>query len=309
MLKRVDNTGRGIIFALITAILSGVAILYSKLSLIKIKPLVLTTSRNFYVGLLFLIIFLLTKKRKEFKKLKSKEVILLFLIGLIGGSLPFYLFFTGLQYVSPLSANFIHKTLFIWVSFLAAVFLRERFNLIYFLSYSLLIIAHFSFNPLPNFFGRGQLMILSATFLWSIENVLAKYVLKKVSSEMVGLFRMGIGSLLLFLISLTSGGISEFTRLDISRLVVILTGGSILFGYVFFWYKAVKYAPVSLVAMVLSFSLVVGTVLKAVLIGIRIPSPTVDNIFLITIAVLMVVFKEIIWPLLSLKVFKGKVYE
>jgi len=48
------------------------------------------------------------------------------LIAIVGGSLPFLLFFTGLSLASAPSAAFIHKTLFIWVAFLAVPFLGER---------------------------------------------------------------------------------------------------------------------------------------------------------------------------------------
>jgi len=285
---------KGVFFAFLTSIISGIAIFYSKLSLIKIKPLILTSSRNFYVGLLFLSIFLFSRKKKEFKKLQTKEIVKLVLIGLIGGALPFYLFFTGLQFTSPLTANLIHKTLFIWVSILGAVFLYERLNLLYFLSYSLLIIAFFFFKPLQLTLGKGELMILSATLLWSIENIIAKKVLKYVSSEIVGLFRMGIGSIILIFISLFSGRMDQFLSLDLSSILVIITGGSILFGYVFFWYKALKYAPASLVAMILSFSIVVGNILKSLFIGIKIPASSLYSSILIGLSMALILLYQVI---------------
>ncbi len=285
---------KGIFFAFLTSIISGIAIFYSKLSLIKINPLILTSSRNFYVGLLFLLIFLFSKKKKEFKKLQTKEIVKLILIGVIGGGLPFYLFFTGLQFASPLTANLIHKTLFIWVSILGAIFLYERLNILYFLSYSFLIIAFFSFKKLELNFGKGELMILSATLLWSIENIIAKKVLKNVSSEIVGLFRMGIGSIILIFISLFSGRMGQFLSLDLSSILVIITGGSILFGYVFFWYKALKYAPVSLVAMILSFSVVIGNMLKEFFIGIKIPESSISSSILIGLSMSLILLYQFI---------------
>src|SRR3972149_5145265 len=50
----------------------------------------------------------------------------LLILGVIGGSIPFLLFFTGLAQASAPSAAFIHKTLFIWVALLAIPFLGER---------------------------------------------------------------------------------------------------------------------------------------------------------------------------------------
>jgi len=67
--------------------------------------------------------------KKEFPKFKSfsKNVLLkLVLVGFIGGSIPFLLFFYGLKLTVASKAAFIHKTLFLWVSVLAFIFLKER---------------------------------------------------------------------------------------------------------------------------------------------------------------------------------------
>src|SRR3989338_9195443 len=88
---------KGVFLALLTAIISGVAIFYSKISVAKIDPLVLTTSRNLFVGILFILLFSLKHKWGEVKKLSRRELAILSLICLIGGWLSFYLFFTGLS--------------------------------------------------------------------------------------------------------------------------------------------------------------------------------------------------------------------
>ena len=51
------------------------------------------------------------------------------LVGVIGGSIPFILFFSGLAMASAPSAAFIQKTLFVWVALLAVPFLGERLGL------------------------------------------------------------------------------------------------------------------------------------------------------------------------------------
>ena len=47
-------------------------------------------------------------------------------IGVIGGSVPFVLFFEGLARASSPQAAFLHKTLVLWVALLAVVVLGER---------------------------------------------------------------------------------------------------------------------------------------------------------------------------------------
>jgi drug/metabolite transporter (DMT)-like permease len=197
MKKQIDQTKKGILLAFLTSIISGIAIFYAKIAVVKIDPLVLTTSRNIVAAMLLVISYWLLGKKQELKNLKKNELGQLLLIGVIGGGLPFFLFFSGLQMVGAQTANLIHKTLFIWVSLLADLFLGEKFNLTYAVSFVLIFIGNFYFAKLPLTFGKGEWMILTATVLWSIENILAKKVLRNVSSELVSLFRMGIGLVIL----------------------------------------------------------------------------------------------------------------
>ncbi|OGK13594.1 hypothetical protein A3C98_01160 [Candidatus Roizmanbacteria bacterium RIFCSPHIGHO2_02_FULL_37_15] len=272
---------KGILFAFLTSIISGIAIFYSKISLTKINPLILTTSRNLYVGFLFILLFIIHRRWGEIKKLKRKQLFILILIGLIGGWLPFYLFFTGLQFTQAIAANLIHKTLFIWVTILAFLFLKEKFNFSYLISFFLIGFANFYLGNLKLTFGKGELMVFIATILWSIENILAKKVLKTVSSETVGLFRMGTGSILLFLTSLATGKADMFPVGDLSKMTVVAIGGTILFFYVYTWYKALKYAPASLVTLILTFSVIVGNILNGAFAGIKLmPKEIYSSIFI-----------------------------
>lgn len=295
---------KGILLALLTATISGIAIFYSKIAVAKIPPLILTTARNLYVGLIFFLYLFLTKKIIQLKTLKKNQWLSLFLIGLIGGALPFYLFFTGLKMINPQTANLIHKTLFIWVAFLAAMFLKEKFSLAYWISFSLIFISQFLIGH-PSFsFGKGEFFVLLATWLWAIENIIAKKVLKKVESEIVGLFRMGIGSIFLLSVVFINGQQKQLFSLNQTQLITIVIGGTILFFYVFSWYKALKYAPASLVTLILTFSTVVGNFLSGSFLKIRLPLSEVTASTLISLAIAFIFFQLILWP----KIRKQKLF-
>lgn len=285
-----NKVRKGILFAFLTSILSGLAIFFSKISLAKIDPLVLTTGRNLYVGILFLLIFLTRGRLVEIKKLKPQQLFLLLLIGLIGGWLPFYLFFTGLKLTQAVTANIIHKTLFIWVTILALIFLKEKINRNFIIGFFLVIFANFYFANFKFVFGKGEMMVLAATILWSIENIIAKKVLKSVSSELVGLFRMGAGGGLLMLTALITNPTSLFELRGTGNTAIIIIGGTILFFYVFTWYKALKYAPASLVTLILTFSVVVGNILNGAFTGIKIvPKDLYSSIF-ISLAMFTIIY-------------------
>lgn len=286
---------KGMLLAFLTSTISGVAIFYAKVAVTKIDPLVLTTSRNMTAAMLLIICYWLFGKKQELKNLKRNELSKLLLIGIIGGALPFFLFFTGLQLVGAQTANLIHKTLFIWVSILALVFLREKYNLVYAISFILIFIGNFYFAKLQPAFSRGELLILAATIFWSIETILAKKVLKKISSELVGLFRMGIGSSILLITLILTGKAQKLLTINNQQLTIILIGGSILFFYIYSWYKALKYAPASLVTLVLTFSLVVGNLLNGAFAGVRILSTDIYSslfIALSTAAIFLTEFKK-----------------
>lgn len=283
-----SNFKKGIFLAFLASAISGFAIFYSKISVAKIPPLVLATSRNFYVGVLFLVLFLVSGRLKELKKLRKKQLVFLTLIGFIGGALPFYLFFTGLQYIPAINANLIQKTLFVWVTILAVIFLKEKISTGFFISFALVFLANFFIAKFNLTFGKGELMILGATLLWSIENILAKKVLKTVSSEMVGLFRMGVGGSLLMMVSILSGKSGMLLTFDYSKLSVIVIGGTILFLYVYTWYKALKYVPASLAALILTFAVVVGNILNGAFAGVKFLPKDIYSSILIAVAVIFI---------------------
>ena len=102
---------KGIKLALLAALISGFSIFINKSAMGAIAPLTFTTSKNLVVGLAICSLILLSGKWRKIRDLKRHEVVKLVVVGVIGGSLPFYLFFTGLAQTSAVSAAIIQKTL------------------------------------------------------------------------------------------------------------------------------------------------------------------------------------------------------
>lgn len=290
-MNKENNLAKGVLFALITSVISGFAIFYSKISVAKIDPLVMAMSRNLYVAIIFFLLVLFSTKLSAIKDLKRKDLISLIFIGLIGGGIPFYLFFTGLKLIGPQTGNIIHKSLFLWVTVLGMIFLKEKLNLVYLISYVLVFVGIFFFAPFKFVFGRGELLILSATLLWAVENIIAKKALKNVSSNLVGLFRMGIGSLILLGLTVFTGKQNILLSLNSSQLTTIIIGATILSFYVFFWYRALKYAPAGLVTLLLTFSVVVGNFLNGGFAGVKLTEKDLLSTFFIGIGSLIVYLK------------------
>src|SRR3989304_5359400 len=117
---------KGIILVAATAIISGMAIFVSKLGLKDFDPVLFTWLRNTIVAVLLLGIIAGAGEGGALKKLVFRDWLRLGAIGLIGGSIPFLLFFQGLALTSAANASFLHKTMFVWAALLAAPLLGER---------------------------------------------------------------------------------------------------------------------------------------------------------------------------------------
>lgn len=261
---------KGIYLAFATAFISGFSNFVNKIAVDIVKPpLVFTAEKNAFVGLLIIGVLLASWKWKEIKTLKRKEILFLTLIGIIGGSIPFYLFFTGLSQIPAINGAMIHKTLFIWVAILAIPFLKEKISRLQIVAVSLLFIANFMIGGFVKFqFSTGEIMVLAATLLWAVENILAKKILPKVDPDIVTAARMGIGSIILIAASaiIAPKALSHGLALNQTQWFWMAITVVLLLGYVTTWYRALKFAPATTVASILVSATLITNILSAIFI-------------------------------------------
>ncbi len=255
---------------MLTAGISGFSIFINKFAVDAVKPaLYFTSVKNFSVALLIVAMIMMTGEWKKVVKLTRRELIFLVLIGIIGGSLPFYLYFTGLSQTSALNAAIIHKTLVFWVALMALPFLKERISKGQVVAVLLLFAGNVFVGGFRGFnFSRGELMILAATILWGIETILAKKILSSVTPNLVTAFRMGLGSLILMtasFISIPQVFQRNLTLNNLQIFWILLTVLSLL-AYTTTWYRALKHASAITVTSVLVSSTLITNVLSAIFI-------------------------------------------
>lgn len=263
-----NKTTAGIYLAIGAAVISGVSIFVNKYAVNAIKPpLFFTSVKNIGVGLLIFGILIAARKLHKFRTLNRREVFYLILIGVIGGSLPFYLFFTGLAQIPALTSALIQKTLVFWVVLLAIPFLKERLSKIQVVGVLCLFAANFVIGGFQGFkFSQGELFVLLATILWGIESVIAKKTLATVDPDLVTASRMGLGSLILITATAIIVPQAVFKGLTMTGTQLFWLGLTMvtLLGYVSTWYRALKYAPAITVTSVLVASTLVTNVLSAI---------------------------------------------
>lgn len=289
----ISNTIRyATLLAVATAAISGTNNFLTKIAVTAVKdPVVFTTLKNAAVAVFLVGLILIFKKWPEIVSLTKVQIFKLLAIGAVGGSVPFALYFTGLSQTSAVNAALIHKTLFLWVLLLAIPILKERLTAGQWFGVAAIFAANLIVGGFTGFkYNFGELMILAATILWAIENIIAKIVLKDVSSLTVAAARMTIGSLLLLLLVFWQGKTQVMSGLSSSQWQLTLLTSILLLGYVLSWYTALKYAPASYVAALLVPATLVTNILSAIFVTHSLTLVQILSSTLFIIGMLLMVF-------------------
>ncbi|MBU4502020.1 MAG: DMT family transporter [Nanoarchaeota archaeon] len=280
---------KGINLIFLTALISGVSIFVNKLGVTGINPYIFTFGKNIIAMVFLFSMILLFKNFNQIKKLKRKEWIKLSVIGLLGGSIPFLLFFKGLSMTSGATAAFIHKTMFIYVVILASIFLKEKINKKILAGVFILMLGNLLLLKINNFaFNTGDLLVLVATLFWATENTISKYVLKTIPSKIVAFGRMSFGSLFILIFLVISGNVKNMVVLTTSEVLWIILTSGFLFLYVFTWYSGLKHVKVSLATSILLLGSPITTLLSISFLGTVITLTQLIGILLVPLGVLFV---------------------
>lgn len=252
----------GIAIAFVTACISGVSIWVNSHAVARFDDAtVYTTAKNAVAGLLLLALALplLRRAGNGAAAVPSRLRPALLAVAVVGGSVPFVLFFEGLARAEATQAAFIQKTLVVWVALLAIPLRRERIGIAHVAAIVFVIAgqAVLAGSAGTVVFGTGEAMILAATLLWAVEVMLAKRLLDDVAVRVLAVARMVLGTVLLLAWLVVSGRADDFVRLTASQWSWALLTGVLLGAYVATWYAALARAQCVDVTAVLVFGAVV----------------------------------------------------
>jgi drug/metabolite transporter (DMT)-like permease len=283
----------GIALAFVTATISGVSIYLNAKAVRHFgDATVYTTAKNAVAGALLLVVLVLPARAPAAPRLGRRLGPAALAVAVIGGSVPFVLFFEGLARAEATQAAFIQKTLVIWVALLAVPLLRERVGPPHVLAIVLLILgqAWIVGRAGTVAFGTGEAMILAATLLWSVEVVYVRRVLVGLSPRTLAASRMALGTAFLVGWLAIGGKTGELTGLDASQWRWVALTGLLLACYVATWYAALALAPAVDVTAVLVFGAVVTALLSGAADGAAI---SVMGTALVTAGAALVVFSSL----------------
>lgn len=264
----------GVALAVGTALVSGVAVFLNAGAVREFgDATVYTTAKNLVAALLLGALAAVAGARGSQARLLwphgRAQLAGLAAVAVVGGSVPFVLFFEGLARATSVHAAFLQKTLVVWVALLAVPLLSERLGWAHVVAVGLLVWGQAvlgggvgALRP-----GGGEAMILGATLLWAVEVIVAKRLLAGLSPLTVGLARMALGVLALLGWLAVVGHAGDLTRLAPGQWGWALLTGAILAVYVAGWYAALARAQAVDVTAVLVLGAVVTAVLDAAVKG------------------------------------------
>ena len=268
--------GPGLLLVLLTAVISGVSTFVNGYAVAGTSSAVFVTFRNVLVAFLVLPLGWVALKGASARP-SARQWGILLVIGLVGGAIPFLLFFQGLALATAAggatTASFLYRTLFVLATVLGVVVLRERFHWKAVVGGALLLGGNFLLMALTTpVWTDGSACVLAATVLWAAEYMLSKQLLRSLPSGLVAAGRMGFGAaFLLAYLGLTSqlGGVAllsgaQWTWVAISAVLLSAFVGTwyaglkrvdlgvatsvLLLGYPVTWLLAVSFQSVPLLA-------------------------------------------------------------
>jgi drug/metabolite transporter (DMT)-like permease len=281
-----NRSASGIALAFGAATISGVAVFLNGYGVRVVRDAtVYTTSKNLVAALLLGLLALAMAGRSARPALPrtGRQFAGLAALAVLGGSVPFVLFFEGLARASSTHAAFVQKTLVVWVAALAVPLLGERLRAAHVAAMALIVGGLVLLDGgLTGFrLGDGEVLILAATLLWAVEVVVAKRLLAGLAPATVGLARMGLGLVVLLGWLAVTGRLAALTQLSGRGWAWSVLTGAVLAGYVATWFAALARAGAIDVTAVLSVGAVITALLGLAVKGTAVAAPNAVGLALL----------------------------
>jgi drug/metabolite transporter (DMT)-like permease len=264
-----DGGNRWVLWpAAVAALVSGVAVFVNGIAVRHFDDAtVYTTAKNLWAGVLLAVVLVAlpvgAAPRSADESDRRTAWPWLVVVAVIGGAVPFVLFFEGLAVATSNDAAFIHKTLVVWVAIGASIVLRERLRPVHLVAIALLVVGHIVVSGGVSLagFGRGEVLILAATLLWTLEVLVVKRLLVTMPASYLATVRMLGGSIVLLAWLAVRGDLTALAGFSAGQWWWIAVTGTTLATFVSLWYRALAAAP----AIDVTAVLVAGAIVTAVL--------------------------------------------
>jgi len=251
----VNWVGPGVLLVLATAVISGCSTFLNGYAVAGTSSAAFVTVRNLAVAAMLVPVAAVALARSR-NLPGMRDLGVLAVIGLIGGAVPFLLFFQGLKLATEahgtLTASFVYRTLFIFATVFGVVALRERFRARVAIAAALVLGGNFLLLSLVSpIWTAGSTYVLAATVLWAAEYTVSKNLLRHLGGTTVGLGRMGFGGAFLGAYLLLTGGWGTVAGFSSGEWAWVGISAVLLAGFVFTWYVGLARVDLGVASTVL----------------------------------------------------------
>ncbi len=246
------NRSWGYLSALMVALLFGVWFSLDKILLGYLHPFALA-ALTYLIASLFLfsvnfsplknrILNTINQKSRVENFISKKEYFILFLTAIFGSVIAPALYLSGLSRITAVNAALLTNVEILFIIIIGIFFLKEKVHKKDILGFALLLIGaiFLSTNDLRDLsFNQslfGSLLVISASFFWSLDTSLSKFLSHKRDIIFITALKSGIGGSILLVLSLIFG--LNFT-LPLFRLPLLLFIGivAVSFSLVLIYYS------------------------------------------------------------------------
>ena len=271
-LSKLDGrVGIGLLLVLSTAVISGVATFLNTYAVAGTSSDAFVTVRNSLVALALVPMALLTAAGTR-KGLAKRDWARLAVIGLIGGSIPFLLFFHGLQLATQagggVTASFYYRTLFLMAIVMGIVLLGERLRPAALVGAVLLLGGNALLLSLTSaVWVDGTGYVVLATLLWACEYTLSKWTMRDLPSGTVALGRMGFGAVFLLAYLAFTDQAAAVGTFNAAQWMWVGISAALLVAFVATWYEGLRRVDLGVAASMLVLGFPVTYLLAAAVRG------------------------------------------
>jgi len=262
---------KGIALALCAALISGLSVFVNSVGVAGQDPFAYTILKNAFAGILFAAALLFVGNYKDIFALSRKQLAKLSMITMVGGSVPFLMFFYGLSMLGGPASSFLYRLLFAFAAIFAGIALKEKLDARFAAGAGLAIAGNFILlgKGLLSL-GLGEFLVLGATVLWAVEWTLTKKLIAEIPGRVIATSRMLAGAVAMVAILFAVGKADSVSALFSFNASTLLWGaavGSLLFLYLTAWYSALSRISVTKATAILALAGPITTVLGIVFAG------------------------------------------
>jgi drug/metabolite transporter (DMT)-like permease len=264
MAENQGNYDKGIALALAAALVSGISVFINGVAVQLADPFVYTALKNMGALLFIAALAIAFTGIRHFRQLSLRQWGMLALIGVVGGSIPFLMFFWGLKFGGAAVSSFIFRSLFIFAGVTGWLILKERPSPRDLAAGFVILAGNALLVSGEAAFGLGQALVLGATVLWAVEYALSRKLMADVHPQAVMASRMFFGSIVLLAFLAATGSLGALFTASAEAMGWLAITSLLLCGFLFTWYNALKNLPLMKAAAIFTLGGIVTAALNAV---------------------------------------------